>query len=259
MTHFQLTDFAVWAKPNGTTVVLVSKHKTYLELLIDAFPNMSFSPIWPDVYNKYDWGVFVNKIRDDERESISQLLELFKNVVCITDVLSQTFALSYHMNPDYYDGGRSDIGELVYQAKYKSSQEHALQLVDRFEDFIRCHPNYQRTDYLIYVPYYGSRHFSLPQFVVEKLCSRLGLSTKAQQYVVKVKETKAMKDLTPEEKFENIQGCFQIHAKAPFAGKMVTIIDDLYMSGTTLHELATSMQKMGAKVQGLVATKTIRD
>jgi translation initiation factor 1 (eIF-1/SUI1) len=259
MAHFQLTDFAIWSKSNGNTVVLVSKHKRYLELLIESFPSMNFSHIWEDVFNKYDWGVFINQINDDQRERVKKLLELFQSVVCIEDVLSQSFALAYHMKPDYYEGGRSDIGELVFHAKYRNNQQYALELVNKFQNFIQCHPNYQKSNFLIYVPYYGSRSFSLPQYLAEELCNRFGFPSDAQQYVTKIKETQAMKDLTNEEKFENIRGCFQIHADAPFAGKVVTIIDDLYQSGTTLHELATTLQKTGATVQGLVATKTIRN
>ena len=43
------------------------------------------------------------------------------------------------------------------------------------------------------------------------------------------------------------------------AGKLVTIIDDIYQTGVTLHEIAMVLQSKGATVQGLVATKTFRD
>ena len=67
----------------------------------------------------------------------------------------------------------------------------------------------------------------------------------------------AMKDIeTMEDKSTNIRGAFQVDVAHPFKNKTVIVIDDLYDSGATLHELANILQSVGAKVFGLVATKT---
>ena len=77
----------------------------------------------------------------------------------------------------------------------------------------------------------------------------------------KVRKTSyPMKDLkTVKEKADNIRGAFQVDPRAPFKGRVLTIVDDIYESGTTMHELATTLQITGALVQGLTVTKTITD
>lgn len=67
-----------------------------------------------------------------------------------------------------------------------------------------------------------------------------------------------MKQATLEEKSIIIQDAFQISPGVSFAGKRVTIIDDIYQSGNTLNELATLLNRSGADVYGLVATKTFK-
>lgn len=61
------------------------------------------------------------------------------------------------------------------------------------------------------------------------------------------------------EKTDNIKDAFTIVDPIMFQGKRVIIVDDIYQSGVTLHEVATALQPIGADVLGLVATKTIRD
>lgn len=69
-----------------------------------------------------------------------------------------------------------------------------------------------------------------------------------------------MKDCkTVKEKSDNIRGAFRVSNEVSLQNKLVTIIDDIYQSGSTLHELGTTLQNAGAVVQGLVATKTLKD
>jgi predicted amidophosphoribosyltransferase len=67
-----------------------------------------------------------------------------------------------------------------------------------------------------------------------------------------------MKDASPEDKFENMLGAFAILDDTAVRKKLVIIVDDLYYSGTTLMELASTLNGAGATVQGLVATKATR-
>lgn len=69
-----------------------------------------------------------------------------------------------------------------------------------------------------------------------------------------------MKDFeTEREKFENIRGAFEVVRNAPLQGRRIILVDDIYESGATLHELASELRRAGAEVLGLVATKTMRD
>src|SRR6266540_3753274 len=95
--HFRLSAFEVRVNKTGNTAILVSGSYAYYEILVDTF-SYSFSSIWPDQYNRYDWGTFVNGIGEEERNKIRSFLDLLSRSVYINDGSRQTFALSYHWN-----------------------------------------------------------------------------------------------------------------------------------------------------------------
>jgi predicted amidophosphoribosyltransferase len=256
-SRVRLSNYHIQVSNNGNTVILVSGSKLYYDLLADAFPDFRFSPAWPDQFNRYDWGFYINNIGDSERAQVRLLLELFQTTVCIDDRVPPTFALDYHYLPSY-NAGRTEIGELVYQSKYQRNLSMAQQLASKFENFVACHLAYRKSDLLIATPPSNPKKpFDLPTFIVEQLCSRLKL-TNGSHLVRKVKSTKPMKDASPEEKFENILGAFAVTQANKLKGKNVTVIDDIYYSGTTMLELISTLSQAGARVQGLVASKAKR-
>jgi competence protein ComFC len=255
MKHFQIIDYAMQIHPNGNTRLFISGETAYHKILRDAFPSYHFGPTWEAWDSRYDWGAFINDIGEVERSNVSRLLELMKKVVCIDDALNQTFALDYHMQYQ----GRTELGELVYKAKYLDSPKAQDALTEHFRQFIVSHPSYARSDFLVTIPSFGYSKSSFMSYIVENLCSQLRIAN-GKDYVNKVRKTEPMKDLgSREDKYNNIRGAFEIVDIAHIQGKSITIIDDLYHSGGTLHELGTTLQRAGTQVQGLTATKTFRD
>lgn len=255
--HFQLRSFETkYYEAQSQLLVLVAGSTTYYHILRTAFSGYFFTKFFNDRYGKYDWCAFVHDIPQDDYNKVRQLLQLLQEAVFIDTALGQTFALSYHMKP-FYNAGRTEIGELHYQAKYHQDKAKALELTKHFENFILCHPSYSLSDLLIPVPFYGRKSFDLPAFLVEQLCNKLNIKS-GRSLVRKVKSTKEMKNASEEEKSNIIRGAFEVVEDAAIKGKLITIIDDIYQSGNTLHELASVLQHAGATVQGLVATKTLR-
>lgn len=235
-------------------LILMNAPAKYYHILRHAYRDVS--RIFEDYKKKFNWGMYIN---GDESvyEEIRQLLSMFEQVVAIDDALTQTFALGFH---------QGKLANLVYRAKpYKKpvTPEHranAAQLTEWFAKFIQRHPAYKRSDYLLAVPCTDEKKFDLPTFITDTLCRDIGFSN-GRPFVRKVKQdTKPMKDLiTVSDKMENIRGAFAVLPNAPFQGKLITVIDDIYQTGTTLHELASLLEQHGARVQGLVATKTVSD
>lgn len=263
--HFQLSNFDIQDAGGGNIVILVSGSRKYYAILRHAFSNHHFSRAFDDRKNKYNWGTYIYGIAEDERRKIDSLMKLFERAVCIDDALSQTFALSYHSQATFEGIDKTEIGKLVYSAKpyhQAPSPKHsakATELAKHFETFILNHPSYKRSDYIIAVPCNAGKRFDLPSVIVQHLCSSLNMKN-GQSYVRKVTNPAPMKDCkTVKAKTDNILGAFEVLPNAPFQGSLVTIIDDIYESGATLHELATTLQRAGATVQGLVATKTLKD
>ncbi|MDQ7028144.1 MAG: hypothetical protein Q9P01_22750 [Anaerolineae bacterium] len=263
--RFKLQDYNVeYIVAKQQSCVLITGERIYYNILSDAYPNRCNS-IFDDRNHKYDWGVYINS-SEDEAQEIDNLLKMFTYAVCLQDTLHQTFALDYYYEPywDKPEGGLTLAGSLVHQCKYYpiDTPEHSQQLeklIDYFSRFFTKHPSYGQSDYLVGVPYYGEKSFDLPTTLATRLCDKFSIIN-GEQYVAKIRETKSMKSLeAPEEKTKNIKGAFSVSNNAPFSGKRITILDDVYRSGTTILELASILQKAGAIVQGLVATKTIRD
>ena len=67
-----------------------------------------------------------------------------------------------------------------------------------------------------------------------------------QDYLVRVKQTSAQKELSRERRNQNIRGAFEISYKR--TGKQyqrVLLVDDIYTSGATLSECARILKKAG--------------
>ncbi len=261
--HFQLVKFDVKASGNNA-VVLVSGSRKYYDALRYAFPEYRFSRIWRDSKENFSWGTYLYNFNAKDQVRLNQVLRLFTETIYLDDALNQTFALSYHTFSTSEGFKKNEVGELVYGAKpYRGrryNKAKAQQIADRMITFIQCQPAYARSDFIVPVPPSNpDKSFDLTAFLAQELSAKCNIRN-AQEYVQKVRTTKPMKDLqTVREKSDNIQGAFQILTPEIFQGKLVLLVDDIYHSGATLHELASEFRAIDVQVQGLVATKTLRN
>lgn len=259
--HSKLRDFNTKITRNNNTVVLVSGSRQYYKILLDAFSEYRFGPDFDDQYGRFDWGTYINVIGTEPQQRVERLLTLFQSVVCIEDALYQTFALDYHFSATYESSGRSAIGNLVFNAKYRDNRQAASELAEALIDFISQNPSYMRACCVLSVPpSKQNKTFDLPSFLVGRICERLG-KTDLSACIQKVRPTAPMKDLqTEEDKFNNVRGAFEVIDPDSLQGKRVILVDDLYHSGATLHEVGHTLIEAGASaVLGLAGTKTIRD
>lgn len=262
--HFRLSRFRIKSKDNNNVLVLFSGDLAYYEMLVDAFRQHRFSISFPDKYDGYEWAAFLYDVGEQDVLRVRMLLNLFRKCVHIQDALSQTFALDYHWDSEF--GGRTEIGEMVYKAKpYRRSvtDKHktaATELAAHLQEFMECHPSYRHSEYIIPVPSSKpGKGFHLPDYIVNILCTRLEVRN-GSQYVRVKPPKKPMKDCqTVEAKLDNIRDAFQVVENAPFQSCVVTLVDDIYQSGSTINELASELKRVGARVQGITATKTMRD
>jgi hypothetical protein len=259
----QLYEYKMWLSSTGNTGILISNSEKYYEILRDAFQEYRFGPMWPDQRDVYEYGFHINRIGEEDRSKVIKLLTLFKKHIYIHDVLNQTFALDMHRIPNNEGGGRTEVGELVYHAKpyrravTESNKRYAIEIAKLMAVFISSHPSYNRSDLLIPVPFFGQKAFDLPRFLADNICPIVEIEN-GHGKVRKTKKAEMKNAASEEEKFNIIRGAFEIVDKGAFEGKRVIIIDDIYQSGNTLHELASVLQDAGAEVLGLVATKTLR-
>ena len=254
MRYFRLKQFAVKEHNNGNTLILCTGDVKYSSILIDSFPFFNFGTRFPDYKQQYDWGIFINGITSEQRYQVGQFLEFLSKVILLNNELLQSFAIDLHYQNNRV---RTIIGQLAFEAKYERNAISLDKLSLEFENFVSVHPAYRRTDYFIPVPCSDPSQQGIQHHITRYLCDRFSVSD-GTDLIHKNRKTSPMKDLDIEDKFNNIKGAFSVNIQS-LLGKRVTLIDDIYRSGTTINEIALVLKQYGAIVQSLVATKTLRD
>ena len=100
-----------------------------------------------------------------------------------------------------------------------------------------------------------SRGFNQAQIIAQSFCQITGYSLNSQA-LIRVRQTKAMFDLKPEERVQNLQGAFRLGNKLP--KHPVLLIDDIYTTGTTIKESVKVLSQV--EVIGVaVVAKSVMD
>ena len=177
------------------------------------------------------------------------------------------YALDFHtvssqLLPDEgYDTERTEIGEMVYQAKYRSDRSKIQLLAEIAAKFVidKFEVNgYRVLDYLdavIPVPRSNpTKNFRPVSEIAEEIGRILYLPVHTN-YLIKVRPTRDLKNVPDSEKPAELKGTFAVesHELQP---KVVLLIDDLYDSGATLTELTDVLHKEGGVYRVLVLTLT---
>jgi translation initiation factor 1 (eIF-1/SUI1) len=262
--HYQLQNYHIEFRPDKKQLlVLIAGWKGYYDVLTQSFPTQC-KKIFTSKKIGYDWGVFIDW-KEDDNSRIVTFLDMLLNVICINNSsLRQLFALGHHFHRAFEGSGRTIIGEQIYQSKpYQTvlTPQHidnARILGIWFTSFFRRHPAYYQSDYIIAVPYSGKKSFDLPEFIVNQVCQELKINN-GNGYVLKNPTANSTKDLKSlEERQANIRDAFVIAETHPFTNKLITIVDDIYDTGSTVDELAKTLKMAGATVQAVVGSKINR-
>lgn len=99
------------------------------------------------------------------------------------------------------------------------------------------------------------RGFNQAEIIAKSFCNLTGyrLNSKA---LIRVRNTKAMFDLSPEERAKNLQEAFRLGHELP--KYPVLLLDDIYTMGTTIKESARVLQQQKIQVIGaVVVAKTV--
>lgn len=257
-----IIDFSVTPRRDKQILIMIQGSTSYYDVLQSAFgyngyhkQKYGFSTLFEDRFGRPNyWGTFLWGITPEDTKLVENLLTELKTAVFIEQLLEQTFALDYH----FTNSGRSTVGELLFQAKYKQNLSALNELINYYKKYIKAYPTYCNVDYIVAVPPSPKKKdLNLPTEIVKKLSETLNIPDMSG-FLYKTKTTN-MKDLSGDQKSEHIRGVFDVRPNHPFKGKRLLIIDDICHSGATLNELGNVLRSAGAKVYGLTATKTFRD
>jgi predicted amidophosphoribosyltransferase len=156
---------------------------------------------------------------------------------------------------DRFDNQRSEMGELVYQLKYK----HDKSAVDKIVGLLDRIGNIESFDFMIPIP---PTKKNRPIKPVELIAVALGKRRKVAVITTDLindgnEELKGITD--PVARDELLEAALRLDAPPDkYKGKKVLLVDDLYRSGSTLR-IATKLfysQGKAAQVSVLTMTKT---
>ena len=162
---------------------------------------------------------------------------------------------------DHYQlqsGTRTELGQLVYEAKYKfdrpamakltNAARHSVLQFSRDRDPVK---NLCSIDAVVAVPYFGHKPLSIPREVAREIAQELG-KTDLSDDVKKIVSTGPSKSGTPASPDHFI-------AEPNLRGKSVLIVDDVFMTGLTLSAVGTCLQSAGVvSLVGLCMTKAAK-
>jgi pyrimidine operon attenuation protein/uracil phosphoribosyltransferase len=199
-------------------------------------------------------GNYYQKLNDKEMEKVVSFINEYSNIVFLRDLLDASVALSLNFESD----GKTytDIGLLEKEAKYDNNEEAVEQLAGIMDSFINNNAAYRNADCVCAMPPTKTGEQNLPNMIVKKLKQFKGENISGT--VAWSSKTESLKNVEGADKLEILKHSgFEITADANIENKNIVLVDDLYMSGTTLQYVAMKLKEAGAnKIYGLCLVKS---
>ncbi|MGH6697508.1 ComF family protein [Sphingopyxis sp.] len=155
---------------------------------------------------------------------------------------------------DRFENTRSEMGELVYQLKYrydKASLSKIVSLLDKIKGI-------EKFDYIAPIPPTNKkRPFQPVELIAHALGERRGVKVVPHLFTNDGdEELKGISD--PVERVERLQKAIKLANGTDVSRKKILLVDDLYRSGTTLRVVTDLLYDKGKaeKVSVLTMTKT---
>lgn len=141
------------------------------------------------------------------------------------------------------------LRKLLLRIKYAGDERAADVAAGLMAESLRARPWHDDLDVLVPVPMHWIRRILRPcnhaLLLADRLGRRLGLSV-ADVARLRNAASQTLARSTAE-RFDNVRGCFAVRTVARVAGRVVCIVDNLIVSGATVHELSKVLRRAGAR------------
>jgi len=168
--------------------------------------------------------------------------------------LASTYLGPDEFGHDRFDNTRSEMGELVYQLKYKRDQSTIPKIIE----LLTAITGIEKFDFIIPVPSSRARVFQPVDEIATALGKQRGVPVLIG-FLAKESRGNELKNVTdPDQKEKLLKDAIKIAGDRKVKGKNILLVDDLYDSGATLNACCSILyEEAGAKgVFVLTMTKT---
>ena len=157
-----------------------------------------------------------------------------------------------------FDTTRTEIGEAMYQLKYRSNRDILPEIVETASAFVRSYYTNDVTidDIVSVLPSDESRSSQPVYCICEGMAESLGLIY-SYEYVVKVTQTPQMKNTPIEEREQILSDAFEVRNEAHIQSlNSVLLVDDLFQTGTTAKYITNVLKSVNSKLSVMLLTMT---
>jgi competence protein ComFC len=156
-----------------------------------------------------------------------------------------------------FDTTRSELGEALYQLKYRFDRSKIEPIAEVAARYIQNLLVFQYLKAIIAVPPSKlDRPFQPVLELARAISEKTGLPI-PDDYLIKVKQTQALKNIEDAElRRQQMQGAFQV-ADQRYAKQYVLVFDDLFRSGETLNAVSNALTTQGGVERVFVLTVTM--
>ncbi|MBI9109861.1 ComF family protein [Maridesulfovibrio ferrireducens] len=165
-----------------------------------------------------------------------------------------------HKGIYFYGPYRGLLRDLILDWKFNNNFGYSALLSQFATGVAESIPESSRPDIIIPVPLHPSRlrkrGFNQSRIIGRSAASVLGAKI-SDRALVRNRKTTPQSTLSKEMRTENIKNAFTANP-ATVAGKKILLIDDVYTTGSTVQECASTLYDAGAeRVEVLVLAKTL--
>lgn len=145
----------------------------------------------------------------------------------------------------YDDIMRKSMHFFKYQGRIEYAEFYARAAWLRSRKVLNC----WKPEVIVPIPVHKARYrergYNQAEVIAEKLSALTGIPVETG-YMIRKENTKAQKDLTPEERRENLQSAFAL-GKVKVHHNRILLLDDIYTTGSTMDAVSKLLKQGGAK------------
>lgn len=147
---------------------------------------------------------------------------------------------------------------LIFALKYNNKRYVARHIAEMLRDRLVYAERDRSYDIIVPVPLYKGkerqRGFNQTALIGKYLSRYLGIQC-APKALIRTRETRPMRGLSPHERRENIAGCFALSddAEEQISGRRVLLLDDFFTTGATAQECRKELIKAHPAAIGFLA------